>query len=79
MKTPCVLPVVIMKLTGYLPVALWLLNTPALASDLVEDNGGKWVQTPYQKQNVLFDSYFDEPDKINSVLYWNESVDGRTL
>ena len=66
----CVSPGVIMKLTDYLLVALWRLNAPALASDRVENNGGKWVQTPYQEQNVLFDFYFDEPDKINLTLYW---------
>ena len=54
-----------MKLTDYLLVALLRINAPALASDRVENNGGKWVQTPYQEQNVLFDFYFDEPDKIN--------------
>ena len=61
----CVSPGVIMKLTDYLLVALLRINAPALASDRVENNGGKWVQTPYQEQNVLFDFYFDEPDKIN--------------
>jgi len=31
------------------------------------------VETPYQEQNVLFDFYFDEPEKINSALYWIRS------
>ena len=39
-----------------------LTTAPALS--------GKWVETPYQEQKVLFDFYFDEPDKINSALYW---------
>ena len=34
---------------------------------------GNWVQTPYQEQKVLFDFYFDEPEKINSALYWIRS------
>ena len=32
------------------------------------------VETPYQEQNVLFDFYFDEPEKINSALYWIRSL-----
>ena len=28
------------------------------------------VQTPYQPQKVLFDFYFDHPQKINSALFW---------
>ena len=35
--------------------------------------GGSWVQTPYLEQKVLFDFYFDDPDKINSALYWIRS------
>jgi intracellular sulfur oxidation DsrE/DsrF family protein len=30
----------------------------------------KYVETPYGVQHVVFDFYFDEPDKINSALYW---------
>lgn len=32
-----------------------------------------FVQTPYTEQSVLFEFYFDEPDKINSALYWIRS------
>ena len=28
------------------------------------------VQTPYTEQQVVFDFYFDDPDKINTALYW---------
>lgn len=30
----------------------------------------KMVYTPYKNQKVIFDFYFDEPDKIASALYW---------
>lgn len=30
--------------------------------------------TPYQPQKVIFDFYFDQPDKINSALYWIRSL-----
>jgi len=36
--------------------------------------GGKWVQTEYGEQKVLFDFYFDEPEKISSALYWIRSL-----
>lgn len=32
------------------------------------------VQTPYKPQKVLFDFYFDHPQKINSALYWVRSL-----
>ena len=46
-------------------LAILLLCNPILVS-----GAGKWVQTPYGEQKVLFDFYFDEPQKINSALYW---------
>ncbi|VAW98470.1 hypothetical protein MNBD_GAMMA23-1509 [hydrothermal vent metagenome] len=30
--------------------------------------------TPYEPQKVIFDFYFDQPDKINSALYWIRSL-----
>ncbi|TCV88947.1 DsrE family protein [Sulfurirhabdus autotrophica] len=35
---------------------------------------GKVVDTPYQPQKVLYDFYFDHPQKINSALYWLRSL-----
>jgi intracellular sulfur oxidation DsrE/DsrF family protein len=32
------------------------------------------VQTPYGEQKVVFDFYFDDPEKINSALYWIRSL-----
>lgn len=32
------------------------------------------VQTPYEEPKVVFDFYFDEPEKINSALYWIRSL-----
>jgi len=34
----------------------------------------EFVQTPYTAQKVLFDFYFDRPEKINSALYWVRSL-----
>ena len=51
-----------MKLLALL-LTLLMIN-PAHAS------GGKWVQTPYEEQKVMFEFYFDDPQKIHSALYW---------
>ena len=62
-----------MRLSATLLMAMTIIALPASASDPAGPNGGIWVQTPYQAQNVLFDFYFDEPEKINSALYWIRS------
>jgi intracellular sulfur oxidation DsrE/DsrF family protein len=31
-------------------------------------------QTPYSEQKVVFDFYFDDPQKINTALYWIRSL-----
>jgi intracellular sulfur oxidation DsrE/DsrF family protein len=30
----------------------------------------KYIQTPYTEQKVVFDFYFDDPQKAASALYW---------
>jgi len=35
---------------------------------------GKSVATPYQPARVVFDFYFDNPQKIGSALYWVRSL-----
>lgn len=32
------------------------------------------VQTPYTEQKVVFDFYFDNPEKVNTALYWIRSL-----
>jgi len=32
------------------------------------------VMTPYTEQKVVFDFYFDDPEKINTALYWVRSL-----
>jgi intracellular sulfur oxidation DsrE/DsrF family protein len=34
----------------------------------------KVVQTPYSEQKVVYDFYYDQPDKINTALYWLRSL-----
>lgn len=40
----------------------------------VKSEQAKIVETPYKEPKVLFDFYFDEPEKINSALYWIRSL-----
>ncbi|GMQ83268.1 MAG: hypothetical protein BMS9Abin06_0001 [Gammaproteobacteria bacterium] len=51
-------------------VLLILLLSPSAHAD----KGASFVQTPYSEQKVLFDFYFDDPQKINSALYWIRSL-----
>jgi intracellular sulfur oxidation DsrE/DsrF family protein len=37
-------------------------------------DGGSRVETPYEEQKVVYDFYFDDPEKINSALYWIRSL-----
>jgi len=32
--------------------------------------GATYTETPYKEQKVLIDFYFNEPEDINSALYW---------
>ncbi len=52
-----------------LPLLFGLALTPYSAM-----GDGKPVQTPYGEQKVVFDFYFDAPEKINLALYWVRSL-----
>ena len=43
-------------------------------SVLAEEKTSKAVETPYTEQKVVFDFYLDNPEKINSALYWIRSL-----
>ncbi len=47
-------------------LALLVPTLPAFAE-------ARFEQTPYQEPKVMFEFYFDEPDKINAALYWIRS------
>jgi intracellular sulfur oxidation DsrE/DsrF family protein len=54
------------------------LTTQAVANNLLEHSASsthaQYIDTPYtDEQKVLFEFYFDEPEKINSALYWLRS------
>lgn len=43
------------------------------SSSLVLAEQATFVQTPYKEPKVIFEFYFDQPNKINSALYWLRS------
>jgi intracellular sulfur oxidation DsrE/DsrF family protein len=52
-----------------------LLASLLLLSPLAQaETAGEFVQTPYREPKVVFDFYFDDPQKINSALYWIRSL-----
>lgn len=52
-----------------------IVLTSAITGTLVNaDTGPKLIQTPYGDQKVVYDFYFDHPEKINSALYWIRSL-----
>jgi len=46
----------------------------SLQAPAFSDEKSKFVQTPYSSPKVLYDFYFDEPEKIKSALYWIRSL-----
>jgi len=43
-------------------------------SPAISDEKTKFIQTPYKSPKVVYDFYFDEPQKISSALYWIRSL-----
>jgi intracellular sulfur oxidation DsrE/DsrF family protein len=54
-----------------LPGLLILLVCTGASAD---DQVSRAVQTPYGEQKVVYDFYFDDPEKINSALFWIRSL-----
>ncbi len=50
-------------------LTVFLFTPPVLAEEKAQ-----WVQTPYGEQKVVFDFYFDDPDKIHFALFWIRSL-----
>ncbi|MDH5370408.1 MAG: hypothetical protein OEW99_10310, partial [Gammaproteobacteria bacterium] len=42
-------------------------------SSLIVAEQATFEQTPYKEPKVIFEFYFDDPNKINSALYWIRS------
>jgi intracellular sulfur oxidation DsrE/DsrF family protein len=44
------------------------------SSVIADDHKARFIQTPYKTPNVVYDFYFDNPEKINSALFWIRSL-----
>ena len=44
------------------------------SSLIADEHQAKFVQPPYKTPNVVYDFYFDHPEKINSALFWIRSL-----
>ncbi len=53
---------------------LTLLSFTAFPSWAQEEGHATYVETPYSEPKVIFDFYFDRPEKIASALYWVRSL-----
>lgn len=54
-------------------LSLVIIPITILGNDLNEEKAS-FVQTPYEEQKVVFDFYFDTPEKAASALYWIRSL-----
>ena len=53
---------------------IFLFSPSIIFSETVElVEQATFVQTPYKEPKVAFEFYFDNPNKINSALYWLRS------
>ena len=59
-------------ISRHLLTGMLVLLTYTVSS--AEERVSRAVQTPYGEQQVVFDFYFDDPEKINSALYWIRSL-----
>jgi hypothetical protein len=59
-----------MRMPAILLALIGLTSIAGIASNPAQAESGSWVQTPYREQKMLFDFYFDDPNKINTALYW---------
>lgn len=55
-------------------ILLVLFSLLAMLLAAPATGAGKSVATPYTPAKVVFDFYFDDPQKIGSALYWIRSV-----
>jgi intracellular sulfur oxidation DsrE/DsrF family protein len=60
-----------MKTVRSISLVMLLLFCPVLYAD---EETSRTVQTPYSEPKVVYDFYFDNPEKINSALYWIRSL-----
>jgi len=55
-------------------VVVTVITALACLSGLADDKVSQLVQTPYSEQKVVYDFYFDNPEKMGNALYWIRSL-----
>jgi hypothetical protein len=63
-----------MQVAVILLMAITTATVHSVAIEPADSKSDSRVETPWPEQNVLFDFYFDEPEKINWALYWIRSL-----
>lgn len=51
-----------------------ILSSALVPSIAFGEKNSKLSFTPYEEQKVIYDFYFDHPQKINTALYWIRSL-----
>ena len=55
-------------LNKIIPLLLFVFPTALFAESAT------YIETPYKEPQVVYDFYFNEPEDINSALYWVRSL-----
>ena len=71
-KAPIYRSTLLTVLAYFLILSQLVFSQTVLANS--EKGGAKVVDTPYTEQKVVFDFYYDDPQKINAALYWIRSI-----
>jgi intracellular sulfur oxidation DsrE/DsrF family protein len=58
----------------YLRTVFMLMITATSLTGWADDKVSHVVQTPYSEQKVVYDFYFDNPEKMASALFWIRSL-----
>ena len=58
----------------YLRAVFVFMFSVASLAGLADDKTSRVVQPPYSEQQVVYDYYFDNPDKIANALFWIRSL-----
>lgn len=69
----CLMTKILQGIPQYFLLALFL-STSTFSTSSFAEKKSKLTFTPYESQKVIYDFYFDHPEKINTALYWIRSL-----
>ena len=58
----------------YLRTVLMFMFAVTSLTGWADDKVSRVVETPYSEQQVLYDFYFDNPEKMGNALFWIRSL-----